>query len=115
MRLRLVAAGALMVAVALSAGCNAGVTAEETTQPGATSPSSGQVTSPGTGDTADTSATVPAETDGSSGSAVSSDEGLSSSDDQEAISRELETIIQELDEMSLPDDTDFQDIEDALE
>jgi hypothetical protein len=55
------------------------------------------------------------DSDGSSDSAYSPDDPLPAPDDQEAISLELETIIRELDEMALPDDTDFRDVEDALE
>lgn len=113
MSLRVVAAGALIVVVALTAGCDIGVTTEETTSPEAVSPSSDQVTSPGV--STDTSASAATDTDVPVDSAISPDDPLPAPDDQEAISLELETIIRELDEMSMPDDTDFRDIEDALE
>lgn len=111
--MRVVAAGALIVVVALTAGCDRGVTTEETTSPEAVSPSSDQVTSPGF--STDASAPATTDADGPVDSAISPDDPLPAPDDQEAISLELETIIRELDEMSLPDDTDFGDIEDVLE
>ncbi|HHJ99035.1 MAG TPA: hypothetical protein ENN10_03730 [Actinobacteria bacterium] len=113
MRKRVVAAVALMAVVALTAGCDIGATTDEATSPGAVSPPSDQVTSPGV--STDTSASATTDTDVPVDNAYSPDDLLPAPGDQEAISLELETIIRELDEMSLPDDTDFRDVEDALE
>jgi hypothetical protein len=113
--MRVVAAGALIVVMALTAGCDIGATTDETTSPEAVSPPSDQDTDSGVGDSTETSVSVPVDSDGCADSAYSSDDPLPAPDDQEAISLELETIIRELDEMALPDDTDFRDVEDALE